>query len=103
VAVAQPKAIVVDFVAFLTKVNAIALAIGVVVGIAVNDLVKAIVDAIINPLIGMIALDATGKGSYWVFALGTLVNGVLRFVSVMAILYVLSKVLLREAKKEPAA
>ena len=51
----KPKAIVTDFMAFLTKVNAVALAIGVVVGIAVNDLVKAVIDAIINPIIGMIA------------------------------------------------
>ena len=43
-----------DFVAFLTKTNALALAIGVIIGAATGKVVSALVDDLIMPLVGLI-------------------------------------------------
>lgn len=43
-----------DFVSFLTKSNALALAVGVIIGGATGKVVSATVDDILMPLIGMI-------------------------------------------------
>ena len=42
-----------DFKAFLTRTNALALAIGVIIGVALGTVVKSIVDDIIMPPIGL--------------------------------------------------
>jgi large-conductance mechanosensitive channel len=50
----QPKGIAGEFQRFLTKTNAIALAIGIIIGGAATKLVSALVDDLINPLIGAV-------------------------------------------------
>src|SRR6187401_2125558 len=43
-----------DFKAFLTKSNAVALAVGIILGVALGAVVKSLVDDIIMPVIGLL-------------------------------------------------
>ena len=98
---------------FLTKSNALALAIGVVVGIALGQLVMTLVNAIIMPPIGwvlngidfasiktVIGTDSSGKevSIGW----GLFINALIVFVVVMLVVYVISKLFIKETEAEPA-
>lgn len=95
----KPKTILADFMAFLKKVNAIALAIAVVLGLAVNELVGAIVATMIQPVLNKLGTNDYGGFTIWVFQIGNLIGAVIKFVAVMAVLYVFSKAFLKEEKK----
>jgi len=96
------KAVVTDFMAFLKKVNAIALAIAVVIGVAVNELVGAVVATMIQPVLNEIGTGKYGGFSIWVFQIGNLIAAVIKFVAVMLVLYLFSKAFLKEEEKKPA-
>jgi large conductance mechanosensitive channel len=97
------------FKEFLTKSNALALAIGVIIGAALGALVTSLVNAIIMPPIGwvlsgvdfasiktVLGTDATGKevSIGW----GLFLNALIVFVVVMLVVYVISKLFIREAE-----
>lgn len=106
-----------EFKAFLTKSNALALAIGVVIGTAVGKVVSSIVGDLLMPLIGLVAptggswrdwavgplVQPPGGGpAVGAFKLGSFLGSVLDFVIVAFVIFMLTKLLLREAKKPDA-
>ena len=95
------------FRAFLTKSNALALAIGVIIGVSLGSLVTTLVNAIIMPPIGWLLSgidfaslktdlgpDATGKmvSIGW----GLFINALIVFIVVMLVVYVISRMFIKE-------
>jgi large conductance mechanosensitive channel len=95
------------FRAFLTKSNALALAIGVIIGASLGTLVTTLVNAIIMPPIGWVlngvdfsairtdlGPDSTGKmvSIGW----GLFINALIVFLVVMLVVYVISKMFIKE-------
>jgi large conductance mechanosensitive channel len=110
-----------DFKAFLTKSNALALAIGVIIGSALGSVVNSLVNDIIMPPIGMLlgkvdfsalaivlqqGVGAKGDPNYvaevairW----GNFLNLVLAFIIVAFVVYLIGKALIKEVEAAPAA
>ena len=93
---------------FLTKTNALALAIGVIVGVALGSVVTTLVNAIIMPPIGWVlggvdfasiktVLGTNAKGEQVAIGWGLFINALIVFVVVMLVVYVISKIFIREA------
>ena len=108
VAVPEPKGLIGDFVAFITKSNAIALAIGVILGGAATKLVTSIVENILNPLLGVVlggvnlndALAITlgtatvdGKAVPNLLKIGALLSSTIDFVAIMLVMFLIIKAL----------
>lgn len=106
-----------DYKEFLTKSNALALAVGVIIGVALGGVVTSLVDDIINPIIGVIfggvdfsqfkiVLQAAGADAdadpevaiRW----GTFVNTVINFVIVAFVAFAITRVLLPKPVPGPA-
>jgi large conductance mechanosensitive channel len=96
------------FGAFLTKSNALALAIGVIIGVALGSLVMTLVNAIIMPPIGWVlgsidfasiktVLGTNAKGEEVSIGWGLFLNSLIVFVVVMLVVYVISKLFIKEA------
>jgi large-conductance mechanosensitive channel len=98
---AQAKGYLGGFLAFLTKTNAATVAIGIAVGMAVVNLVNGIMACFITPLLGLMGDKDSGKGSLeiWVFKVGEFIGVLVNFIAVMLVLYMLSKMFLKEEKK----
>jgi large conductance mechanosensitive channel len=107
---------VAEFKAFLTKSNALALAIGVVIGTAIGKVVGSIVSDLLMPLVGLAVPGGTwrewstgpnsqpDKPEYvGIFKIGNFVGSVIDFVIVAFVIFLITKLLLREAKKPDAA
>ena len=106
-----------EFKAFLTKSNALALAVGVIIGAALGNVVKSLVDDIIMPPIGLIlggvdftALkivlkEAVGGDPATEVAIrwGAFVQVTITFVIVAFVVYLITKTLIREPEAAPAA
>jgi large conductance mechanosensitive channel len=105
-----------DFVKFLTKTNALALAIGVIIGAATQKVVSAIVDDLLMPLIGLImpagdwreaqivfshSTDAAGKATVNAIKYGHFIGSLIDFTIIAFVVYMITKALLpkEEAKK----
>jgi len=97
------------FRAFLTKSNALALAIGVIIGASLGSLVTTLVDAIIMPPIGWAlsgidfasiktVLGTNAKGEQVAIGWGLFLNALIVFVVVMLVVYVISKMFIKEAE-----
>jgi large conductance mechanosensitive channel len=93
---------------FLTKTNALALAIGVIVGVALGSVVTTLVNAIIMPPIGWVlggvdfasiktTLGTNAKGEEVAIGWGLFINALIVFVVVMLVVYVISRIFIREA------
>ena len=110
-AIPQPKGVAADFQRFLTKTNAIALAIGVIVGGAATKLVTALVNDLINPIIGLVlgnvdlsnlkivlgsVKNAEGKVVENAIMYGAFISTVIDFVIIMAVVFVLIKIFARD-------
>jgi len=101
-----------DFKAFLTKSNALALAIGVIIGAAVGKVVSSLVDNLIMPIIGLIlpggawremkiVLKTNPDGSpAAALGIGPFLGSLVDFVIIAAVVFLITKALL---KPEPAA
>jgi large conductance mechanosensitive channel len=104
-----------DFVSFLTKSNALALAVGVIIGGATGKLVSAVVDDLLMPVVGLImpagewrsaqivlsqSTDSAGKITVNAIKYGNLLGSVIDFVIIAFVVYVLTKAVL---PKEPQA
>lgn len=73
-----------EFKAFLTRSNALALAIGVIIGAATAKLVSAFADDVLMPIIGLIMPGGDWRAAKWVLETATAADGT---VTENAILY----------------
>ena len=110
-----------DFKAFLTKSNALALAIGVIIGGALGSVVNSLVNDIIMPPIGLLlgkvdfgalkvvlqeGVGVKGDANYVAevaIRYGAFLNLVIAFIVVALVVYLIGKALIREAEAAPAA
>lgn len=82
-----------DFKKFLSRGNVVDLAVAVIIGAAFTAIVGAIVTGLITPLVGMVAsrdfsrMTFTVNGS--VFSYGIVINAVINFISVAAVVFFL--------------
>ena len=95
------------FRAFLTKSNALALAIGVIIGVSLGSLVTTLVNAIIMPPIGWVlgsvdfasiktVLGTNAKGEEVSIGWGLFINALIVFVVVMLVVYVIAKLFIKD-------
>ena len=105
-----------EFKAFLTKSNALALAIGVVIGAATGKVVSAIVSDIVMPIVSLVlpkggwrdakfvlstGTDANGKVTENAILYGDLLGALIDFVFVAFVVFVIAKALIRPPKAGP--
>jgi len=106
-----------DFVKFLTKTNALALAIGVIIGAATQKVVSAIVDDLLMPVIGTImpagdwreaqivlshSTDATGKMTLNAIKYGHFIGSLIDFTIIAFVVYMITKALLPKEEEKRA-
>ena len=105
-----------DFKAFLTKSNAMALAVGVVIGAAVGKVVSGIVDDLLMPIVGLVlpsgdwreakfvlrtVTDAKGKVTDSAIAYGHLMGTLIDFFFIALVVYLVTKALLKPPPPGP--
>ncbi len=106
-----------EYKAFLTKSNALALAVGIIIGVALGAVVNSLVNDIINPIIGVI-LGGTDFSQFKIvlqqagadpeadpevaIRWGAFVNTVISFVVIALVAFVLTKMLLPKPVPGPA-
>jgi large conductance mechanosensitive channel len=105
-----------DFKAFLTKSNALALAVGVIIGAAIGKVVSGVVDDLIMPVIGLIlpagdwreakyvlrtVIDAKGKATDSAIAYGHLIGLLLDFFFIALVVFLITKALIKPAPPGP--
>ena len=106
-----------EFRGFLTKTNALALAIGVIIGAAVGSVVTALVSDILMPVIGMFlpggdwreaklvlktATDAAGKTTENAILYGHFVGVVLDFLLISLVVFLIVRTLVKPVPVEAA-
>ena len=107
----QPKDLAGEFRRFITKTNAIALAIGIIIGGAATKLVSALVEDLINPIVGLLvgnvdlanlkivlgsAKNADGKVIENAILYGSFISTLVDFVIIMAVVYILIKIFAKD-------
>jgi large conductance mechanosensitive channel len=104
-----------EFKAFLTKTNALALAIGVIIGIALGNVVNSLVNDIIMPPIGLalgnldfsnlkiVLKAATGGDPATEVAIryGTFINVLITFVIIALVVWWISRMFVKEPEAAP--
>ncbi|MEO6486962.1 MAG: large conductance mechanosensitive channel protein MscL [Thermoanaerobaculia bacterium] len=105
-----------EFKAFLTRSNALALAIGVIIGAATTKIVSAVADDVIMPVVGMIlpagnwrearwvlktATDASGKVTENAILYGHLIGALLDFIIIAFVVFAIVKMVMRPAADVP--
>ena len=95
-----------EFRAFLTKSNALALAVGIILGVALGTVVKSLVDDIIMPPIGLlfggvdfasqqiVLKEATATSDAIAIRYGLFLSTVLTFIIVALVVFLITKWLL---------
>lgn len=106
-----------EFKAFLTKSNALALAIGVIIGAASGKVVSALVADILMPIIGLVlpkgdwreaqivlsqSTDAAGKATVNAIKYGDFLGNIVDFIAIAFVVYLLTKALLKPAPEAPS-
>lgn len=103
-----------EFKEFLTKTNALALAVGVIIGGAVGKVVSSIVADLLMPIIGLIvpggewrqikiALTHNPDGSpAAAIMLGNFLGNIVDFVIIGFVIFMITKALLKPAPAAPA-
>jgi large conductance mechanosensitive channel len=93
---------------FLTKTNAIALAIGVIIGGAATGLVTSIVENLINPIIGLL-LQGVDLGKFAIplggenaLKIGAFVSSLITFVIIMFVAYQLVRIFAKDMLEDKA-
>jgi large conductance mechanosensitive channel len=88
---------------FLTKTNAIALAIGVIIGGAATALVNSIVENLINPIIGLLLSNIDLKSALQIplsannaIKIGAFISSLITFLVIMFVAYQLAKIFARD-------
>jgi large conductance mechanosensitive channel len=107
-----------EFRGFLTKTNALALAIGVIIGAAVGNVVSALAADILMPFIGYFlpagdwraarivlssAVDANGKITENAILYGHFAGTVVDFVIISFVVFLIVRKLIKPAPAPPAA
>ena len=105
-----------EFKSFLTRSNALALAIGVIIGAATTKIVSAVADDVIMPVVGMIlpagnwrearwvlktATDASGKVTENAILYGHLIGALLDFIIIAFVVFAIVKMAMRPAADVP--
>jgi large conductance mechanosensitive channel len=105
-----------EFKEFLTKTNALALAIGVIIGAAIGKVVSGVVDDVLMPLVGLIlpsgdwrqakivlktVTDATGKVSESAITYGHLIGTLLDFIFIAFVVFLITKALIKPSPPGP--
>jgi large conductance mechanosensitive channel len=95
-----------EFRAFLTKSNALALAVGIVLGVALGAVVKSLVDDVIMPPVGLllggvdfaslqiVLKEATATSDAVAIRYGLFISTVLTFIVVALVVFLINKWLL---------
>ncbi len=106
-----------EFKSFLTKSNALALAVGVIIGAATGKVVSAVVDDVLMPLVGIVlpsgdwreaklvlktVTDAAGKKTEAAIQYGHLIGTIVDFVIIAFVVFMVTRALLRPAPEPPA-
>jgi large conductance mechanosensitive channel len=97
-----------EFRGFLTKTNALALAVGVIIGAAIGKVVSSLVDDVLMPIIGLVlpggdwraAKIAIGKDA--AISYGQFIGNVIDFIVVAFVVFLILRSLLKPVP-EPAA
>lgn len=99
-----------EFKSFLTRSNALALAIGVIIGAATTKIVSAVADDVIMPIVGLIlpagnwreakwvlktATDASGKVTENAILYGHLIGAMLDFIIIAFVVFAIVKAVMR--------
>ncbi len=101
--VPQPTGLISEFVNFVTKTNAIALAIGVILGGAATKLVTSLVDNIISPIISIftsligVPIEQFKLGP---LLIGKVILSVIDFVAVMLVMFLIIKLVAKNMLEE---
>ena len=105
-----------EFKAFLTKSNALALAVGVIIGAATGKVVSGVVDDLIMPVIGLIlpsgdwreakyllrtVTDAKGKVTESTIAYGHLFGTIIDFFFIALVVFLITKALIKPPPPGP--
>jgi large conductance mechanosensitive channel len=105
-----------DFKEFLTKSNAMALAIGVIIGAATGKLVTGIVADLLMPIISLVlpagdwrekqivlksVVDAAGKETVTAIKYGDLVGNTIDFLIIACVVFLITKALLPKPADAP--
>lgn len=108
---AQAPGVMVEFQRFLTRSNAIALAIGVIIGAATTQVVNSVVNDLINPIIGALlaSLDlsqvkivlgtitqADGTVVENAIRIGNFISILINFVITMFVVFVIARLVARQ-------
>lgn len=106
-----------DFKTFLTKSNALALAIGVIIGGATGKVVTSLVDDVLMPPIGLVlpkgdwrdaqiilstATDAQGKATVNAIKYGHFLGAVVDFSAIALVVFLITRSLLPKDAPAPA-
>jgi large conductance mechanosensitive channel len=104
-----------EFRGFLTKTNALALAIGVIIGAAVGSVVSALAADVLMPLIGLVLpggdwrqakfvlRPAAGKVAETAILYGHFLGTVIDFLIISFVVFLIVKVLVKPVPAPPAA
>ena len=102
-----------EFRAFLTKSNALALAVGIILGVALGTVVKSLVDDIIMPPIGLlfggvdfaslqiVLKEASGDQPAVAIRYGVFINTVITFVVVAFVVFLIARWLIKPGPDVP--
>lgn len=106
-----------EFRGFLTKTNALALAIGVIIGAAVGNVVSALVADILMPIIGLVlpggswreakyllsrTVDANGKVAENAILYGHFIGVLIDFAVIALVIFFIAKWLIRAVPQSAA-
>ena len=101
-----------EFGSFLTKSNALALAVGVIIGAATGKVVSAVVDDLLMPIIGLImpsgdwreakiimreVVDATGAKQVSAIQYGHLIGAIIDFTIIAFVVFLIARAFLKPA------
>lgn len=104
-----------EFRGFLVKTNALALAVGVIIGVALGNVVTSLVNDIIMPPIGVLLggvdfsglvitlKEAAGDTAAVTINWGTFINTIITFVVIALVVFMIGKMMLKEAPAAPPA
>ena len=92
-----------EFKEFINKGNVIDLAVAVVMGSAFDKIVKSIVSGVIMPIVGVI-LPSGGweKWTIWHIKAGAVLDAILNFLVISAVIFFLLKKFLKYKAQDPA-
>lgn len=107
-----------EFRGFLTKTNALALAVGVIIGAAVGNVVSAIVADLLMPVIGLLlpggdwrepkivlstTTDSAGKVTENAILYGHLIGTIIDFIVIAFVVFLIVRMLIKPVPEPPAA